>query len=159
MRSDTFEKEKWARTSLEEVPAEVDKLLIANGDKQVSVIVREARIKPKNPFSIVFHESLSDLIHTGRLGLIEVRVLLSLLKFAAMGNFISINQSEIAKDLQVSRSTVSRAWRVLQKEQILLTNMQGSLLINPQIAARTSLKKLRDQKEYKLSAATRFENF
>lgn len=157
-QSDNLEREAWNKTRLVDVPDAVDKIL-EHGDKQVSVMVREARVKPKNPFSLVFHEVLGELILSGRIGLIELRVLLSLLKFSGIGNFVSITQSEVAGDLKVNRSSVCRAWSKLEKHKVLLKTPRGSTFINPQIACRSSMKKMQQSEAYKLSKFSSFENF
>ena len=157
-QTDNLERESWHKTRLEDVPDAVDKIL-AHADKQVSVMVREARVKPNNPFSLVFHEVLSDLILAQKIGLLELRILLSLLKFAGIGNFISITQAEVANDLKINRSSVCRGWAKLELHKILLKTQRGSVFINPQVACRSSMKKMQKSEAYKLSKQTNFENF
>lgn len=89
-----------------------------------------------------FPEELSSIIDTAGLNLTDVRVLVRYTKYMEYGNQISISQQDIADDLKMQRSNVSRS--VAHLVQAGIFQRKGrSLFMNPEIFVKGRLDNLK----------------
>lgn len=126
-------------------------------DAKISVIyANQYRAKPKEPFALLFYETCLSLLLKKVIGLNEVVLLLYLVKTVDDDNLVlSLTKAKIAKDLGVDRSTVSRAWRKLSDEKIILESEDDHVYINPHLINRSGLAKMRESATYSLASAAR----
>lgn len=122
-------------------------------EAKVSVIYTNPyRAQPKEPFSILFHSPCLDLLLKKMIGLNEVVLLLYLVKTIDADNLVlSLTKAKIAKDLGLSRSVISRAWKKLVDVKVILEDEGDHVYINPHLITRSGLAKMRESSTYQLA--------
>lgn len=130
------------------------------GDEaKVSVIYSSPyRAKPNEPFALFFYETCFNLLLKKVIGMNEMILMLYLLKSVTGDNLVlSLSKAKIAKDLGFSRSKVSRSWKRLAGEKIILVNENDHVFINPHLISRSALAKMRETQTYRLAADERYK--
>ena len=144
----------YERTTVRGVAQVIDNKIDRHPGHEVTVVTAPPRLRPKNPFAILFFQTLSHYLLCDLIGLVEVKVLLLLLNAADSENIVlRLSQKDLALAIGVNQSTVSRAFARLLKTHFILANESGSYVINPQLITRSSLRKVKETTGYKLNAA------
>ena len=110
--------------------------------QELNLILANRKFHPKQEFVMCFPEELSSIIDTAGLNLTDVKVLVRYTKYMEYGNQISISQQDIADDLKMQRSNVSRSVAHLVKAGIFQRKGR-SLFMNPEIFVKGRLDNLK----------------
>lgn len=142
------------RTNVQAVGRIVDYQIERHPSHEVTVLTAPPRLRPKNPFAILFFRTMTHYLITNQLGIVEIKVLLLLLNSTDSENIVlKLSQKDLADEIGVNQSTVSRAFAKLIKTNLILTNANGSFVINPQLITRSSLRKIKQTDGYERNAA------
>lgn len=156
------------RTNVQAVGQIVDYQIERHPTHEVTVLTAPPRLRPKNPFAILFFQTLMHYLIKDEIGIIEVKILLILLSLADTENIVvKVSQIDLATQINVNQSTVSRSFNKLLKVNFLLKSVNGSYIINPQLMTRSSLRKVKQSSAYlmnkdikkDISIAPLFDNF
>lgn len=121
--------------------AEGSTLSTEDNDKVNIIVSKKYTHDVKNNFVMLFYENLFDIIKKHKLGMIELEVLLTLLKFASYGNLLSYTQKAIGKIIDKPQPNVSRALKKLRDKNILIKLETGEYL-NPHIITKGNIGKM-----------------
>ncbi|MDI9331549.1 MAG: replication/maintenance protein RepL [Alphaproteobacteria bacterium] len=112
----------------------------------------EYRVKPKEPFVLLFYRSLLSVIVDKKLTTTDLKVILTVLDFVSQGNVVSLTHQDVANKAKLVRQQVTNSLRKLVGAEILLKTEGGSLLLNPNLIAKENLKEMKATEAYKLAA-------
>ena len=103
----------------------------------VTLIKARPKLQLKNQFVFLFFENFKRL--SKELSKTELLVLFGLLEFLEYSNVLKITQAAVAKSIGLSRPNVSRAWKNLVKQKIILKDEEGVEFINPCVLGKGNL--------------------
>ena len=112
----------------------------------------EYRVKPKEPFVLLFYRSLLSVIVDKKLTTTDLKVILTVLDFVSQGNVVSLTHQDVANKAKLVRQQVTNSLRKLVGAEILLKSEGGSLLLNPNLIAKENLKEMKATEAYQLAA-------
>lgn len=108
---------------------------------EVNVIVSTSKtpVKPLNPFALIFLQVFRELILKFDLNGSDIVILTLLAEKMQYGNQISITQVALAKELNIKKQAVNRAFKKFKTCGLLLEDEFGNQFINSQILAKGDL--------------------
>lgn len=126
-----------------------------NMGQNVSLFVSDPtayRVKPKEPFVLLFYRSLLTVIVEKKLTTTDLKVILTVLDFVSQGNVVSLTHQDVATKAKLVRQQVTNSLKKLACAEILLKSEGGSLFLNPNLIAKENLKEMKATEAYKLAA-------
>jgi len=120
---------------------------------RVSVYVSDPsdyRIKPREPFVMLFYKSLLSVIIEKNLTTTDLKTILAVLDFVSFGNVVSLTHQDVAKKSGLVRQQVTRSLHKLVIAEVLLKSDGGSLFLNPHLIAKENLKDMKGTEAYVL---------
>ena len=96
------------------------------------------------PFGMIFFDSLLRAIEDHNLPMRDLKVLLKYASLMEYGNEIKVTQTEVAKELNLSKQAVSTAVKHLLEANLLIKDESGSLVMNWRYIAKGKLKGFQD---------------
>lgn len=114
-------------------------------DKEVSVLITERdKIKVKDEFVLLFAANLQTLLVNDKLTLMELKILLTIVKFSQYKNVFNVTQKVIAENAKVEKGNVSRTFRKLKEKGYLLHDPKtGVDFVNPYLFLKGSVKEFK----------------
>lgn len=142
------------QTPVRDVSEVVDAEIFKHPGHEVNVFTAPPRVKPKSPFALLFFQTLTYYLMRDELGIVEVKILFKLLELTDSENIIvNLSQRDLAEQIGVVQSSVSRSMKKLYAIKFLLKTPGGSVVINPQLMTRTNLRKAKETDAYSLIQA------
>lgn len=111
------------------------------------------KVSIRLPFVIAYPDNLLALLAERGLSKPETRVLASILAAMEFGNLVRFSQSACAKRLDLSRSTVSRAFKALASKGVLVEK-DGNLYMNAALFQKGLPHRLNKERLASLRTAT-----
>lgn len=108
------------------------------GEMDISVNVAKQRIKPDQEFIFYFLSNMDSLISDPLITKQDIAVLMKYAAKMQYGNQISIAQADIAEDLGIDKSKVSRSVKKLTQKGVFLKDRR-SLVMNWKYLAKGNL--------------------
>ena len=108
------------------------------GEMDISVNVARQRIKPDQEFIFYFLTNMDSLIRDPDITKQDIAVLMKYAAKMQYGNQISIAQADIAEDLGIDKSNVSKSVRKLTQKGVFLKDRR-SLMMNWKYLAKGNL--------------------
>ena len=108
------------------------------GEMDISVNVARQRIKPDQEFIFYFLTNMDSLINDPDITKQDIAVLMKYAAKMQYGNQISIAQADIAEDLGIDKSNVSKSVRKLTRKGVFLKERR-SLVMNWKYLAKGNL--------------------
>lgn len=107
------------------------------GEKSVNVYVAPNKMPIVNQFALMFNTAFLQTIDDYKLTLNDVRVLLKIVELMRFGNLVRISWNQVAKQLNMASSNVSRHVKNLKKALLLIEDAKdGNMYLNPHIIAK-----------------------
>lgn len=131
--------------------AALDKIneAVNNGGESISVTIgRSERMEMRNPFVLLFYDSLLDIIKEFDLHFVEVKALLRILHYMEYGNLVSLSFAQIMRDIDADVTNASKVVKKLRESGILIKK-DGHTFLNPHVIAKGQFKR-RDQEAVEL---------
>jgi Firmicute plasmid replication protein (RepL) len=146
-----YKKETTVPTSL------VGAMMDSNMEQGQSVAVvihdpKDFRIKPNEPFVILFYRSLLSVIVDKKLTTTDLKVILTVLDFVSQGNVVSLTHQDVADKAKLVRQQVTNSLSKLVNAGVLVKSEGGSLFLNPHLIAKENLKEIKGTEAYKVGA-------
>lgn len=114
-------------------------------DKNVSIIaIPQRKAKGLPPFGMIFFDSLLRAIEDHNLQMRDMKVFFKYASLMEYGNEIKVTQTEVAKELNLSKPAVSTAVKHLLDAELLIKDESDSLLMNWRCIAKGKLKDFQD---------------
>ena len=114
---------------------------IMNALGEVEAVPR--RVDFQVNFTFLFHEVYDYLVNESRISHSAIGVLARVMRLFSSGSLIGISQAELAKSMNMDRSTVNKAWQELRKFGVFVESPDGvSEHINVNLAYYGSPKDL-----------------
>lgn len=106
----------------------------------------------KSQFVIAFTE---NLLNFSKLNITKNQLLVVcyILEKMEYGNLISLNQSAIAKELEIHRSNVSRVFKQLREKEIIIADADDNLFMNSNLFSKGLKHKLDERRRTNLKKA------
>lgn len=126
-----------------------------NLGQSVSVFVSdptEYRVKPREPFVLLFYKSLLSVIIQKKLTTTDLKTILTVLDFVSQGNVVNLTHKDVATKAGLVRQQVTASLRKLVDAEILIKSDGGSLFLNPNLIAKENLKDMKATEAYKIAA-------
>ncbi|MEX8692718.1 replication/maintenance protein RepL [Salmonella enterica] len=140
-----------------EVIEEVEKIREKNNVKVTTIIQEDKKISLKDQFVIAFTSNLRALADLN-ISQNELKIITYILEVMEYGNLISINQSAIAKDLNIHRSNVSYNFKKLIQKGILIKK-NGHIFMNSNLFAKGLSHKMNKERRKNIYSAQDDTNF
>lgn len=140
-----------------EVVEEVEKIREKNNVKVTTIIQEDKKISLKDQFVIAFTSNLRALADLN-ISQNELKIITYILEVMEYGNLISINQSAIAKDLNIHRSNVSYNFKKLIQKGILIKK-NGHIFMNSNLFAKGLSHKMNKERRKNIYSAQDDTNF
>lgn len=124
--------------SIDKLDKAVGKVKAQSGEGDIEVkIAKQRKIIKANDFCMVFYQNIGKLLSDGELNITrnDMRVLFKLLEYTRLGNLLSFSQTQIAKELGLTRQVVNRSLSNLKKKEVILETERG-LFFNPLIICK-----------------------
>lgn len=132
------------------------KTLQEHGNVKVTTIVQEdKKLSLKQEFVMAFTSNLRALAELN-ISQSELKVITYILEIMEFGNLIGLNQSQIARDLDMKKSNMSVIFKKLTEKGVLVKE-KGHLFMNSNLFAKGLNHKLNSEKRENLRKA-QFEN-
>lgn len=132
------------------------KILQERGNVKVTTVVQEdKKISLKQEFVMAFTSNLRALAELN-ISQSELKVITYILEIMEYGNLIGLNQSQIARDLDMKKSNMSVIFKKLTEKGVLVKE-KGHLFMNSNLFAKGLNHKLNSEKRENLRNA-QFEN-
>jgi DNA-binding MarR family transcriptional regulator len=122
----------------------VQKAINAVKEKNVNVFTAGAREQVEKPFVMLFTGALAEVVKSGAINMTDMRVMLALCDIAAYGNLLSLNQTGLASVMGLHKSALSRSFKKLLKENLLINTKLG-LFLNPSLIIKGRIDKIDPQ--------------
>lgn len=127
------------------------------GDVKVTTIVNsEKKVSLKDQFVMAFTSNLRALAELN-ISQNELKVITYILEIMEYGNLISINQTAIAKELNLHKSNVSYVFKKLIAKNILIKH-NGHTFMNSNLFAKGLNHKLTEEKRANLKTAQKSDD-
>jgi len=127
------EKELRKNPNTKSISLDIKSLINVNDDK--------TKVSVKGAFVLAFVDNLAEL----DLNNSEFRVLMYILKIMEYGNLVNLSQKIVCDALSLDKSKVSRAFRSLEKKDILVKK-EGHLFVNSNICCKGLAHKMTQEK-------------
>ena len=108
------------------------------GEMDIAVNVAQKRLKPNEEFVFMFLDKFYNLIEDEIITKQDIRVLIAYAKRMLYGNQISISQQDIAEELNIDKSKVSKSVAKLTKHGVFYKESR-SLYMNWKFLAKGNL--------------------
>lgn len=121
--------------------------------QSVAVVIhdpKDFRIKPNEPFVILFYRSLLSVIVDKKLTTTDLKVILTVLDFVSQGNVVSLTHQDVAMKAKLVRQQVTNSLGKLVNAGVLVKSDSGSLFLNPHLIAKENLKEIKGTEAYKV---------
>ena len=139
----------------DEVAEQVENLQEKGNVKVTAIIQQEKKNSLKSEFVMAFTSNLRALAELN-ISQSELKVITYILEIMEYGNLISLNQSQIARDLDMKKSNMSVIFKKLTKKGVLIKE-KGHLFMNSNLFAKGLNHKLNTERRENLKTA-QFEN-
>jgi biotin operon repressor len=108
------------------------------GELKVQVS-KARRITKGNEFAMVFYQNISKLLVDGKLNITkaDIVVLFKLLEYTKLGNLLAYSQTQLSKEIGVSRQAVNRSMKSLRDKKVIIVTERGEFF-NPLIVCKGS---------------------
>lgn len=127
--------------------------MVDGADEKTSINIIKGKFKAKSniPYVITFYPKFIEALENGLTNL-DQRVLYKLCEYLQFGsrNAINISQMDLAEDLGVKQSQVSKSYKNLEKLGILIRDRR-SLYIDNNYLVKGNLEDSKDSESYKIS--------
>ena len=114
----------------------------------VTIIKKEKKVSITQPFVLAFTENLCALANLN-ISQNELKIITYVLKMMEFGNLINLNQTVVAKQLNLQRSNVSYNFKKLKQKGIFVEN-EGHLYMNSNLFTKGLSHNLNDEKKENL---------
>lgn len=118
----------------DEIKDSIEKIQEKNNVKITTIIQEDKKLTLKDQFVIAFTSNLRALADLN-ISQNELKIITYILEVMEFGNLININQSAIAKDLNIHRSNVSYNFKKLIDKNILIKK-NGHIFMNSNLFAK-----------------------
>ena len=134
----------------DEVAEQVQGLQEKGNVKVTAIIQPEKKNSLKSEFVMAFTSNLRALAELN-ISQSELKVITYILEIMEYGNLISLNQSQIARDLDMKKSNMSVIFKKLKQKKILIEDEDKNLYMNANIFAKGLNHKMKKEKRDSLN--------
>ena len=130
---------------------EIEKMQVGGDVKVTTIVQNEKKVSLKEQFVMAFTSNLRALAELN-ISQNELKVITYILEVMEYGNLISINQTSIAKELNLHKSNVSYVFKKLIAKNILIKK-DGHTFMNSNLFAKGLNHKLTEERRNNLRTA------
>lgn len=117
-----------------------------------TVIIAGKKMHTIDEFVQLFVKNFDEILNRYDLNKSEIRVIFRILRYMQFGNLINLNNTTLARDLNIDKSNISRIMKRL-KGIGLLVELNGALFFNPHVACKGTLNEKEEEKRTLLEFA------
>lgn len=109
-------------------------------NSDLNLFIGKEKMDICNDFVILFYNSLLNIIEEFNLSKIDIKAILKILEYMQYGNLIKMSFAQLARDINIDPTNISRVIKKLKNSQLLIER-NNNMYLNPHIIAKGRFKR------------------